>query len=193
MLTFNGRRGFGLRVTSSHEFKSGRGSLRRFAAGALLCVMAVNFTAEGLTLLLVRSAEFKTLFSQMVTLIASDDTPGGLAQGSCCAVPPEVVKDSCGCSCCGDKCPMGDACQCGPDGQPAMPVEGLFFRLPSCHLSGPGSADMLPLSLSVEYLIAGAAAPHQFSYCFGVVADFCAKLTSVPRGPVVPPPRRAAA
>lgn len=117
---------------------------------SLLCFMAVNFIMEGLTIYGPSLAEFSR---SLAAIIDEKAGRGSDAVDSCCSALPPVKKSTCGCSCCGDFCPMGDACQCDENGQGAKHHEGLFFRMPSCHPFGPpGTATYLPMSMQVVAL-----------------------------------------
>jgi len=122
---------------------------RRPAALILLLLMAVNFTAEGVSIYQAHLARHLARMAPATCKPASN----GETPKSCCSAPKKA-KATCGCPHCGDHCPMGDACTCGHDGQPTRRSDGLFFRMPGCHPEHAAhDSNYLPLSMRLVFLI----------------------------------------
>jgi len=163
---------------------------RRSAALILLLLMAVNFTAEGVSIYRAHIARHLVSAPAAICKPAADGDKA--AKTSCCSAPK--TKATCGCPHCGDHCPMGDACTCGHDGKPTRRSEGLFFRMPGCHPEhATHDSSYLPLSMRLVFLvdnlvpaIVKAAVidedPTPFSHYVGFMPP-----------PPVPPPRSARA
>lgn len=116
----------------------------------MLLVMLANFLAEGALLFHAPLAPVREPLLELLTGLFS---PPPAAPLSCCAATPEPQKSACGCTCCGDVCPMGDACSCSGEGRDTLPLDGLFFQMPRCHSDAGHTATHVPLSLRMMFVI----------------------------------------
>src|SRR5690606_26080638 len=112
---------------------------------------------------------------------------------SCCSEKPKPKRTVCGCPCCGDSCPMGDACTCGPDGK-SNTLEGLFFKAPGCHPGQSGvDPQYLPLSMRLVF-VSAPGSPALYDVALWIAhSDSCPGIAENASAPPVPPPRSAAA
>ncbi len=157
---------------------------RQMISIMFLAVMAVNFGAEGFSLY---SAHGFALFESAKSRLCS--VPDGPA--SCCAEKPATA---CGCPCCGDSCPMGDACTCGDDGKSKAFAGGLFFQMPGCHPDQAAhNSSYLPLSMRLVFLEATKLPPGMDFPQPHIIDSRAGRPGVLLPPPPVPPPRYATA
>ncbi len=168
---------------------------RPAAAIFFLLLMAVNFAVEGSLLYgiyarpILRSAAFGSLCSANSSCAHGADKAEGK---SCCA--KKKATAACGCPCCGDSCPMGDACRCTADGKRSTSADGLFFRVPGCHpAQSSDDGSYLPLSMRLVYIPVEASSTVFSSYLIAMISDCSAPLAGAAPAPPVPPPKPAIA
>lgn len=96
----------------------------------------------------------------------------------------------CTCTCCGDHCPMGDACCCGAPKVPRPEPAGIFFRALGCN---PGDAALdgiqLPDSLSFRFLLPESNPPSAVTVAFEFLLVRGPRLSSRAPTPLSPPPQ----
>lgn len=163
-------------------------SVRRLAAWVMLLVMLANFLAEGFVLFRGPLDPLREAVGEFVSGVFS---PPPADPMSCCASKEVAQTSACGCTCCGDGCPMGDACTCSADGRGALAVDGLFFQMPRCHSDRGHAASHVPLSLRLVFVLDPAAIGAVVSGWSGPVETTEQTLISWIHPPPVPPPRKA--
>lgn len=168
-----------------------RRSIRHVAAWLLLGIMLFNFIGEGSQLVKIVLARYDLSPVSLIAGIFPRETQP--VAKSCCAAKAESQPQSCGCSCCGDHCPMGDACNCDGDGHRGHDTDGLFFTMPGCHPDRDNGAHYLPLSMRVAFVLETPSAPIDFTELANLPTPKPVGLVSHNLKPPVPPPRSIAA
>lgn len=173
---------------------------RYFAALILIAIMLFQGVCEIgiLTVIYAKDLAFSPASSGQVCGAERNSASGNTGdaedengeKSACCSAPKEIVQNECGCTCCGDVCKMGAACNCR-DGKPAPPLGSFFFEVPSCGGITGKMITVLPPSLQFMFLMpekltltnnnrTEKIAPFKLdSYCDAV------------RNPLVPPPKNA--